>query len=53
LFYNSTNSLWENKSIATALGFTPVTSARTLTINDVAFDLSANRSWSVGDFGTW
>jgi hypothetical protein len=53
LFYNSTNSLWENKSIATALGFTPVTSARTLTINDVAFDLSANRSWSVGDYGTW
>jgi hypothetical protein len=53
LFYNSTNSLWENKSIATALGFTPVTSARTLTINDVAFDLSANRSWDVGDFGTW
>jgi hypothetical protein len=53
LFYNSTNSLWENKSIATALGFTPVTSARTLTINDVVFDLSANRSWSVGDYGTW
>jgi len=26
---------------------------RTLTINDVAFDLSANRSWSVGDYGTW
>jgi predicted heme/steroid binding protein len=53
LFYNSTNSLWENKSIATALGFTPVTSARTLTINDVVFDLSANRSWDVGDYGTW
>ena len=53
LFYNTSNSLWESKSIATALGFTPVTSARTLTINDVSFDLSANRSWSVGDFGTW
>ena len=31
-----------------SLGFTPVTNARTLTINGTAFDLSANRSWSVG-----
>jgi len=53
IFYNTTTSLWEKKSIATALGFTPVTNARTLTINDVAYDLSANRSWSVGDYGTW
>ena len=30
-----------------------VPTTRTLTINDVAYDLSANRSWSVGDFGTW
>ena len=53
IFYNTTTSLWEKKSIATALGFTPVTNARTLTINDVAFDLTADRSWSVGDYGTW
>ncbi len=53
IFYNTSTSLWESKSIATALGFTPVTNARTLTINDVAYDLSANRSWSVGDYGTW
>lgn len=53
LFWNSTTNLWEHKTIATALGFTPVTNARTLTINDVVFDLSANREWSVGDFGTW
>jgi hypothetical protein len=33
------------------LGGVPTT--RTITINDVAFDLSANREWSVGDFGTW
>lgn len=33
------------------LGGVPTT--RTITINDVAYDLSANRSWSVGDFGTW
>jgi hypothetical protein len=53
IFYNTTTSLWEKKSIATALGFTPVTNARTLTINDVAYDLSANREWSIGDYGTW
>lgn len=34
--------------VTTALGFTPVTNARTLTINGTALDLSANRSWSVG-----
>lgn len=31
-----------------ALGFTPVTNARTLTINGVTYDLTANRTWSVG-----
>ena len=31
LFYNTSNSLWEHKSIATALGYTPVDS--TFTIN--------------------
>lgn len=35
--------------ITTALGYTPVTNGRTITINGVALDLSANRSWSVGD----
>lgn len=30
-----------------------VPTSRTITINDVVFDLSANRSWSVGDYGTW
>jgi hypothetical protein len=33
------------------LGGVPTT--RTITINDVVFDLSANRSWSVGDYGSW
>jgi len=46
--YNTTNSLWEKKSIATTLGFTPVTNARTITINGTALDLSADRSYSVG-----
>jgi hypothetical protein len=48
LFYNSTNSLWENKSIATALGYTPANAATTLTINGVTYDLSANRTFTVG-----
>jgi hypothetical protein len=47
LFYNTTNSLWENKSIPTALGYTPVTNARTLTINGVTQDLSANRTFTI------
>jgi hypothetical protein len=47
LFYNSTNSLWENKPIATALGYTPANAATTLTINGVTFDLSTSRSWTV------
>ena len=30
LFYESSTSLWKNKTIATALGFTPVTNARNI-----------------------
>jgi hypothetical protein len=37
----------------TASGLGAVPTSRTITINDVVFDLSANRSWSVGDYGTW
>lgn len=33
--------------VTTALGYTPVTNARTLTINGTTFDLSADRSWSI------
>lgn len=32
---------------------TSVPLTRTLTINDTAYDLSADRSWSIGDYGTW
>ena len=46
LFYD--NGLWRNKSIATVLGYTPLNPTRQLTINGTAFDLSADRSWSVG-----
>jgi len=41
-------TLWVNKTIAEWLGFTPVTNARTITINGTTQDLSANRTWSVG-----
>jgi hypothetical protein len=33
--------------ITSALGFVPVPESRTLTINGVTYDLSANRSWSI------
>jgi hypothetical protein len=34
-------------NVTTALGYTPVTSARTLTINGTSYDLSADRSWTI------
>lgn len=49
LRYNSTTGLWEDDSIATILGYTPVTNARTITINGTTYDLTANRTWTVGD----
>jgi hypothetical protein len=33
--------------VTTALGFTPVTQARTLSINGTAYDLSADRAWTI------
>jgi hypothetical protein len=47
LIYESSSQLWKNKTIASALGYTPVPTTRTLTINGTTFDLSANRSWTV------
>jgi len=40
-------------SAVTAADVSAVPTSRTLTINDVVFDLTANREWSVGDYGTW
>ena len=48
LFYDSTSTLWVNKTIAAALGYTPVPTTRQLTINGTTYDLSADRTWSVG-----
>jgi hypothetical protein len=36
-----------SSQVTTALGYTPVTNARTITINGTAYDLSADRSWSI------
>jgi nitrogen fixation protein len=47
LTYETSSGLWKNKSVATALGYTPANAATTLTINGVSYDLSANRSWTV------
>lgn len=46
LFYNG--GYWVNKTIAQALGYVPANEARQLTINGQAYDLSADRVWSVG-----
>lgn len=48
LFYNSTSNVWENKSIAGVLGYTPVPQSRIITINGTAQDLSADRTYNVG-----
>ena len=48
IFWDSATSLWKNKTIAGALGYTPVPTTRSLTINGTAYDLSADISWSVG-----
>lgn len=48
LAYETATSLYKMKSIPTLLGYTPTTNARTLTINGTSYDLSADRSWSVG-----
>ena len=47
LFWEASTSLWKTKSIPTVLGYTPANAATTLTINGTAYDLSANRSWTI------
>ena len=39
-----------SSDVTTALGYTPVTNARTLTINGVTYDLTANRTWTIPTF---
>lgn len=47
IVYESATSLYKPKTIPTILGYTPVTNARTLTINGTSYDLSADRSWTI------
>jgi hypothetical protein len=49
LWYDNTVSpaQWKTASIPTILGYTPVTDARTLTINGTTYDLTADRSWTI------
>lgn len=53
LIYESSTQLWKNKSLATALGYTPVTDARTITINGTTQDLSADRSWTISSASSY
>jgi len=55
LFYDSADSLWKNETIASALGYTPVTNARTIsTIAPLSGggDLTANRTLSITQAST-
>ena len=47
LAYTSATDIWENKTVATALGYTPVPSTRNLTINGTTQDLSADRTFTI------
>lgn len=55
IFFNTSTSLWEKKSIATALGFTPVTNARTISTTSPLSgggDLSSDRTLSISQATT-
>lgn len=53
LFWNSTNSRYQLSSVSGVIGYTPVPESRTFTINGVLYDMSANRTWEIGDYGTF
>ena len=46
-YFGGSPGQWKTASIPTVLGYTPVTNARTLTINGTAYDLTADRSWTI------
>lgn len=55
LIYESSTQLWKNKTIATALGYTPVTNARTISTNaplSGGGDLTVNRTLSISQATT-
>jgi hypothetical protein len=54
LWYDNTVSpaQWKTASLTTILGYTPVPSTRSLTINGTTYDLSADRTWTIAAGGT-
>jgi nitrogen fixation protein len=54
LYRDTSTNLWKSATISTILGYTPANTAnvvpntRSLTINGTSYDLSADRTWSVG-----
>jgi hypothetical protein len=55
LAYTSATDIWENKTVATALGFTPVTNARTISTTaplSGGGDLTADRTLSIAQATT-
>lgn len=55
LAYTSATDIWENKTVETALGYTPVTNARTISTTaplSGGGDLSANRTLSISQANT-
>jgi hypothetical protein len=47
LFWNTSNNRYESKSIVSSLGYTPVPTTRTITINGSTQDLSVNRTFNI------
>lgn len=49
LYYDNTVSpaQWKTASISTILGYTPTPDTRSLTINGVTYDLTADRTWTI------
>ena len=55
IFFNTSTSLWEKKSVAAALGFTPVPTTRTISTTSPLSgggDLSANRTLTIAQATT-
>jgi hypothetical protein len=47
-FFGGSPGQWKTASISSVLGYTPVPTTRSLTIDGVSYDLSADRSWTTG-----
>lgn len=52
IFWNTANSRYQNNSITGVLGYTPVPTTRTITINGTTLDLSADRTYTVSASAT-